>query len=89
MLTAGIKIWLSCALAMTDDYLPVLYWDSAYAIALALMEHHPDLDPEEVGLHELASLVEALPGFKDAPELANERILMDIQIVWYEETSNL
>jgi FeS assembly protein IscX len=64
-----------------------LYWDSPYAIALALMEHHPELDPEMVGLEQLASLVEQLPDFKDDPALATERILLDIQITWYEETT--
>ena len=66
-----------------------LYWDSTYAIALALIEHHPDLDPEDVGLQEMAELIENLPGFSDDPALATERILLDIQIVWYEEITNL
>jgi FeS assembly protein IscX len=62
-----------------------LYWDSPFAIALALMEHHPELDPETVGLEQLANLIEHLPGFKDDPALATERILLDVQITWYEE----
>jgi len=66
-----------------------LYWDSTYAIALALIQHHPDLDPGDVGLGEMAELIENLPGFSDDPALATERILLDIQIVWYEETTNL
>ena len=66
-----------------------LYWESTYAIALALIQHHPDLDPEDVGLGEMAELIENLPGFSDEPALATERILLDIQIVWYEETTNL
>lgn len=66
-----------------------LFWDSTYAIALALIEHHPDLDPEDVGLQEMAELIENLPGFSDDPALATERILLDIQIVWYEEITNL
>ena len=66
-----------------------LYWDSTYAIALALIEQHPDLDPEDVGLTEMAELIENLPGFSDDPSLATERILLDIQIVWYEEITNL
>lgn len=64
-----------------------LYWDSPYAIALALMENHPELDPETVGLEQLANLVERLPDFKDDPALATERILLDIQITWYEEAA--
>lgn len=72
---------------MVSDNEPALYWDSAYAIALALMEHYPGIDPENVGLNELALLVEALPGFQDDLGLANERILLDVQFAWYEEKS--
>jgi FeS assembly protein IscX len=70
------------------DQAPELYWDASYAIAMALVTHYPDILPEDVGLQELAELVEALPGFRDDPALANERILLDIQIVWYEETTS-
>jgi FeS assembly protein IscX len=66
-----------------------LYWDSTYAIALALIEHYPEVDPEDVGLHEMAQLIEKLPEFSDDPALVTERILLDIQIVWYEEVTNL
>lgn len=68
---------------------PELYWDSSYAIALALIDRYPELDPEYVGLDELADMVEALPGFRDDPALVTERILIDIQIVWYEEATNV
>jgi FeS assembly protein IscX len=64
-----------------------LYWDTTYAIALALMAEHPNLDPQQVGLDQLTQLVLALPGFVDDPALANERLLVDIQITWYEEFS--
>jgi FeS assembly protein IscX len=74
---------------MTDDYRPALYWDSAYAIAISLIDNHPNLDPVHVGLLELADLVESLPRFKDDPALANERILLDIMNVWYEEMTTL
>jgi FeS assembly protein IscX len=56
---------------------------------MALMEHFPERNPEEIGLYELAGLVESLPGFSDDPGLATERILLDIQTVWYEETASL
>ncbi len=68
-----------------SKYQPSLYWDSAYAMAIALMENYPDLQPEDVGLEELAELIETLPGFADDPAMATERILIDVQIVWYEE----
>jgi FeS assembly protein IscX len=56
---------------------------------MALIEHYPQSDPEEVGLNELVDLIIALPGFSDDPAMATERILSDIQIVWYEEATNL
>jgi FeS assembly protein IscX len=66
-----------------------LYWDSTYAIALALMKYCPEHKPDDVGLVELATIVQALPGFADDPELVTERILLDIQTVWYEEMTDL
>ncbi|HSG14853.1 MAG TPA: Fe-S cluster assembly protein IscX [Anaerolineae bacterium] len=66
-----------------------LYWDTTFAIAMALMAHHPECKPEDIGLVELADIVQALPGFVDDPALVNERILIDIQTVWYEEMTNL
>ena len=74
---------------MISDDGSELYWDSTYAIAMALIEHYPDRNPVDVGLFELAELVERLPGFQDDPALANERILLDIQTVWYEEAIGL
>lgn len=65
-----------------------LYWDSAYAIALALIDHFPEKNPEDVGLLELSSMVENLPGFEDDSKMATERILLDIQISWYEELNS-
>ena len=62
-----------------------LYWDAQYAIAMALIQHYPDADPVATGLYELADLIETLPNFADDPALANERILKDIQIIWFEE----
>jgi FeS assembly protein IscX len=70
---------------MISDYRPALYWDSAYAIALALIENHPEVDPEIIGLEELTSLVKELPGFVDDPDFVSDRLLLDIMVVWYEE----
>jgi FeS assembly protein IscX len=63
-----------------------LYWDSTYAIVLALMESYPNQRPVDTGLEELVTLVTALPGFEDDPSLATEQILYDILTVWYEES---
>jgi len=68
---------------------PELYWDATYAIAMSLMASFPHLDPVLVGLEELAGLVQSLPGFCDDPELVNERILLDIQLTWFEESTSL
>ena len=70
---------------MITDNEPALFWDSAYAIAVALIEQYPDVDPANVGLNELALMIEALSGFRDDPALANEQILLDVQFAWYEE----
>lgn len=67
---------------------PALYWDSTYAIALALMTYYPGCRPEDVGLVELADMVLGLPGFKDDPAFVNERIMLDIQTVWFEEITD-
>lgn len=67
---------------------PQLYWESTYAIVVALMTQYPQYNPEDVGLAELAQLTEALPGFDDDPAMVTERILLDIQNVWYEEATN-
>jgi FeS assembly protein IscX len=71
---------------MSQDDLE-LYWDATYAVATALMESHPEVDPAGVGLEELEQMVERLPNFVDDPALVNERILLDIQITWYEEAT--
>jgi FeS assembly protein IscX len=65
-----------------------LYWDATYAIAVALLAAHPEVQPDHVGLDQLLHLVVNLPGFMDDPALANDRILMDIQVTWFEEARN-
>ena len=56
---------------------------------MALIDHFPDRNPENVGLNELAQIVQSLPGFNDEPGLETEQILLDIQTVWYEEATSL
>jgi FeS assembly protein IscX len=65
-----------------------LTWEGSYAIALALIETHPDLNVEDIGYEQLFKLVTALPNFVDDPELAHEGLLDDILREWYEEVSN-
>ncbi len=73
---------------MISHDVPALYWDSTYGIAMALIESHPELDPDNIGLEELFNLIERLPGFADNPELANERLLLDVLATWLEEFGN-
>lgn len=68
---------------------PTLYWESTYAIAMALLEAHPGRNPETVGFHELANIVMQLPGFQDDPAIVTKQTLLDIQNVWYEEMTSL
>ena len=62
-----------------------LFWDATYAIVVSLIDEHPQTNPENLGLVEIATLIEQLPGFADDPSMATERILLDIQTTWYEE----
>ena len=45
-----------------------LYWDDAYAVALALMERHPEVDPLDVDWETLHHWVTELPDFNDDPD---------------------
>lgn len=76
-------------MSMVPDEGHELYWDATYAIAISLIDHYPTLEPEFVGLNELAGLVTSLPNFVDDPHLATERLLQDILITWFEEATSL
>ena len=58
-------------------------------IIMTLIETYPDLNPEEIGLSQMTEMILSLPGFSDDPSMVTERILLDIQIVWFEEASTL
>ena len=62
-----------------------LYWDATYAIVMSLIDEYPQLSPDALGLVEIATLIEQLPGFADDLTMATDRILLDIQTTWYEE----
>ena len=64
-----------------------LYWESSYAIVLALMETYPGVDLNSVGLMQLRDWIVALPNFADDPDLANDAILTGILREWYEEAN--
>jgi FeS assembly protein IscX len=66
-----------------------LYWENTYEIVLALIEAHPDVDINALGLDQLQRWVIALPGFADNPRMVTDAILNDILREWYEEITPL
>ena len=60
-------------------------WTDSRDIALALIEAHPDQDPQFVRFTDLHRWVMELPGFDDDPKRSNEKILEAIQAAWIEE----
>ena len=65
-----------------------LNWESAYAIALALKEAHPEVSLENVSLQMIFNWTVALPTFEDDPALVNDEILAAIYQDWFEEILN-
>lgn len=64
----------------------LLFWDSAFAVANALIDQYPERDPNKTGLAELQTLVSELDGFADDIEIVSEEQLNDILMIWYEES---
>lgn len=65
--------------------MPTLKWTDVHDIAIALEEHHPDVDILQVRFTELWKWVQNLPDFNDDPNRSNERILEAIQMAWLQE----
>ena len=60
-------------------------WTDVQAIAEALYDAHPDIDPKVIRFTDLHAWVMALDGFSDEPNNSNEKILEAIQQLWIEE----
>ncbi len=60
-------------------------WTDVHDIAAELEDAHPDADVVNLRFTDLHKWVLALPGFTDAPERSNEKILEAIQAAWLEE----
>lgn len=60
-------------------------WTDTYDIATALVDAHPEVDPQTVRFTDLHRWVLALPGFDDAPDRSSEKILEAIQMTWIDE----
>lgn len=61
-------------------------WTDTLEIAIALTDQYPDIDPKTIRFTDLHRWVMALPGFEDAAERSNEKILESIQMHWIEES---
>jgi FeS assembly protein IscX len=66
-----------------------LHWEASYEIVLSLMNAHPEVDLDEVGIHQLYQWILVLPDFSDDPLLVNDGLLNDILREWYEEINAL
>ncbi len=63
-----------------------LHWTDTAAIAQALADAHPDIDPRTIRFTDLHRWVCALEGFADEAGRSNEKILEAIQMAWIEES---
>jgi FeS assembly protein IscX len=60
-------------------------WTDIRDIAIALIDAHPDVDPETVRFTDLHNWVLELPGFDDDPKRSGEKVLEAIQQMWIDE----
>jgi len=60
-------------------------WTDSQALAEALAELYPRVDPATVRFTDLRAWVLALPDFDDAPERCGERVLEALQQAWIAE----
>jgi FeS assembly protein IscX len=60
-------------------------WNDVSDIAVALSERYPTIAPLSVRFTDLHRYVCELPGFDDAPERSNEKVLEAIQMAWLDE----
>lgn len=60
-------------------------WTDTQAIAEALCDEHPDVDPLKLRFTQLHAMVIALDVFEDDPQKSNEAILEAILQAWLDE----
>jgi FeS assembly protein IscX len=60
-------------------------WNDVTAIAEALVEKYPDVDPSTVRFVDLHNWVVELDGFDDDHTRGGERVLEAIQAAWIDE----
>jgi len=57
-----------------------MQWTDTLDIAIALAEHHPEIDPKTIRFTDLHAWVMALPDFSGDPNRSGEKILEAIQM---------
>jgi FeS assembly protein IscX len=62
-----------------------LKWNDSREIAIALVDAHPDVNPQYIRFTDLHRWICELPDFDDDPERSGEKILEAIQMAWLEE----
>lgn len=60
-------------------------WTDSQAIAEALYDRDPDLDPKTVRFTDMHKWICELDDFDDDPEKSNEKILEAILLCWLDE----
>ena len=65
-----------------------LYWEDDYAIALALKQAHPIVNPLDVDWATLRQWIIELPNFADDQSVTALYLLENIQREWYEEVAS-
>ncbi len=63
-------------------------WRDVRELAIALAEAHPGVAPLAVRFTDLHRWVVELPGFDDAPDRSNEKVLEAIQMAWLDEVED-
>ncbi|MBH1961675.1 MAG: Fe-S cluster assembly protein IscX [Rhodocyclales bacterium] len=60
-------------------------WTDSLDVALALIDHHPEVDPTRINFVDLMRSVIALPGFEENESHCGEKKLEAIQQAWIDE----
>lgn len=65
-----------------------LHWSDLEAMAEAMSQAHPDVQPLDMSMPALFRRILSLPGFDDDPDAATEEMLEKVQMLWYELVSD-
>lgn len=62
-----------------------LKWTDSRAIAEALYDKYPNIDPQTVRFTDMHQWICQLDDFNDNPQASNEKILEAILLIWLDE----